>query len=36
MKREKEFGTVRIMRVAKEEDIGVVRKRENSGNKREV
>ena len=26
MKREKEFGTVRIMRVAKEEDIGVVRK----------
>lgn len=35
MKRKKS-GTVRIMRVAKEEDIGVVRKRENSGNKREV
>ena len=35
MKRKKS-GTVRIMIVAKEEYIGVVRKRENSGNKREV
>ena len=26
MKREKEFGTVRIMRVAKSDDIGIVRK----------
>ena len=26
MKREKEFGTVRIMRVAKADDIGIVRK----------